>query len=71
MLTSIMIKQSAAAHCVQVSAFGSDEQSDEGDIWQVDWDKAGSTWLRDQKVRPSQHPHTRDVRLHLQLSCFA
>lgn len=34
----------------QVSAFGSNDHSDEGDVWLVQWDKGGSAWQRDQKV---------------------
>lgn len=35
---------------LQVSAFGGEEQSDEGDVWIVHWDKGGNAWQRDQKV---------------------
>ena len=34
----------------QVSAFGGEEQSDEGDVWTVQWDKGATAWQRDQKV---------------------
>lgn len=34
----------------EVSAFGDDEHTDEGDVWVVHWDKAGGAWQRDQKV---------------------
>lgn len=42
---------------MQVSAFGGDDQSDYGDVWQVEWTQAGSAWQRDQKVRYLQLPH--------------
>ena len=35
---------------LQVSAFGSDEESDDGDAWVVVWDKGPKEWLQDQKV---------------------
>lgn len=41
----------------EVSAFGGDDQSDYGDVWQVEWTQAGSAWQRDQKVR-LRHPQT-------------
>jgi dolichyl-phosphate-mannose--protein O-mannosyl transferase len=34
----------------QVSAFGSDAQSDGGDVWRVDWDAKAKYWKQDNKV---------------------
>jgi len=36
---------------VQVSAFGSADSSDTGDIWILEWDKSVSTWQQDQSVK--------------------
>ena len=36
---------------VQVSAFGAEHQSDQGDIWRVEWDSKSKAWLRDMSVR--------------------
>ncbi|KAK9808465.1 hypothetical protein WJX73_009004 [Symbiochloris irregularis] len=41
----------------EVSAFGSDTDSDDMDIWQVDWDKGAGEWTQDQQVR-LRHAHT-------------
>lgn len=35
---------------MQVSAFGSDTQSDGGDVWTVDWDGKAKYWKQDAKV---------------------
>jgi len=34
----------------QVSAFGSDVQSDGGDVWTIDWDTKAKYWKQDNKV---------------------
>ena len=34
-----------------MSAFGSAERSDTGDVWAVEWDKSHSAWEQDQLVR--------------------
>jgi hypothetical protein len=34
----------------QVSAYGSDDSSDGGDVWIVDWDTTGKVWKQDTKV---------------------
>ena len=40
-----------------MSCFGSNDQSDDGDVWRVSWDKAlGSAWLQDAKVQCSCPP---------------
>lgn len=36
---------------VQVSAFGGEDNSDEGDVWVVSWDGNPAQWQRDLKVR--------------------
>lgn len=36
---------------LQVSAYGSPTQSDEGDIWVLEWDTAFKQWVRDQRIR--------------------
>ena len=35
----------------EVSAFGSDGQSDTGDVWAVEWDGKAKYWKQDAKVR--------------------
>ncbi|KAF6265440.1 MIR motif-containing protein [Scenedesmus sp. NREL 46B-D3] len=35
----------------EVSAFGSDTQSDGGDVWSVEWDTKSKHWKQDAKVR--------------------
>ena len=44
------------AGVLQVSCFGSNEQSDDGDVWRVTWEGSGSSWLQDIKVRVSCLP---------------
>ena len=34
-----------------MSAFGGEHQSDQGDIWRVDWDNKAKAWFRDAPVR--------------------
>ena len=41
---------------LQVSCFGSNEQSDDGDVWKVTWESSGSSWLQDMKVIMSYLP---------------
>ena len=36
---------------MQISAFGSADSSDTGDVWILEWDKASSAWQQDQPVR--------------------
>ena len=36
---------------MQISAFGSADSSDTGDIWILEWDKSKSTWEQDQPVK--------------------
>mmetsp|Transcript_1583 Transcript_1583/g.3611 ORF Transcript_1583/g.3611 Transcript_1583/m.3611 type:complete len:179 (-) Transcript_1583:127-663(-) len=40
----------------EVSCFGSDEQSDEGDLWKVDWDGNAKHWMKDTQVRLQHVP---------------
>lgn len=35
---------------MQVSAFGSDTQSDGGDVWLIEWDGKGKIWKQNTKV---------------------
>lgn len=35
----------------EVSCFGSDDETDSGDLWQVEWDGKAKAWERDQPVR--------------------
>ncbi|GFH09973.1 uncharacterized protein HaLaN_05208, partial [Haematococcus lacustris] len=34
---------------MEVSAFGSDNESDTGDVWTVEWDGKHKTWKQDMK----------------------
>lgn len=43
---------------MQVSAYGSDTQSDAGDLWRLELSKGASTWVRDEKVK-LQHRDTK------------
>lgn len=69
-LASVLQKQSQTnglvwQFCVrvmpaQVSAFGSDTQTDGGDVWSVEWDTKSKHWKQDAKVRrpvQGQLPH--------------
>lgn len=44
-------KESNTCTSVQVSAFGSADSSDTGDIWILEWDKSVPTWQQDQPVK--------------------
>jgi len=35
---------------LQVSAFGSDTQSDGGDVWLIEWESKAKHWKQDSKV---------------------
>jgi hypothetical protein len=45
---------------LQVSAFGSDSQTDGGDVWAVEWDTKSKHWKQDAKVRA-----TASMALHI------
>lgn len=39
-----------SAPCAQVSAYGSDSQTDGGDLWTLEWDGKGKFWRQNTKV---------------------
>ncbi|KAG1660335.1 hypothetical protein FOA52_014388 [Chlamydomonas sp. UWO 241] len=43
--------QSPLTNQQEVSAYGSDDSSDGGDVWIVDWDTTGKVWKQDTKVK--------------------
>ncbi|KXZ49241.1 hypothetical protein GPECTOR_22g833 [Gonium pectorale] len=43
--------QSPLTNSQEVSAFGSDTQSDGGDVWTLEWDGKGKVWKQNTKVR--------------------
>ncbi|EFJ49609.1 hypothetical protein VOLCADRAFT_80513 [Volvox carteri f. nagariensis] len=43
--------QSPLSNSQEVSAFGSDTQSDGGDVWTLEWDGKGKIWKQNTKVR--------------------
>lgn len=45
-----MAEQTCALSWLQVSAFGSDTETDGGDVWTVEWDSKYKSWKQDQKV---------------------
>lgn len=42
---------------IQVSAFGSDVDTDGGDVWSIEWDTKHKYWRQEMKVS-QQHPHS-------------
>ncbi|MEW5313688.1 MAG: hypothetical protein WDW38_005233 [Sanguina aurantia] len=43
--------QSPLSSNQEVSAFGSDTETDGGDVWTVEWDSKYKSWKQDQKIR--------------------
>lgn len=49
----------SVASALQVSAFGSDTQTDGGDVWSIEWDTKSKHWKQDAKVGSrGQRQHT-------------
>jgi len=43
--------QSPLTHNQEVSAYGSDSDSDGGDVWIIEWESKAKMWKQDGKVR--------------------
>lgn len=55
----------------EVSCFGSDSETDAGDIWQIEWDDKSKIWLRDGAVRCElEHQNGYGAHSSILIACF-